>query len=292
MAYKYGIREQITFLPDSIEKYVFDDDPVRAYDAFIDAINLQELGLEIDESCVGNSSYDPITMLKVLVYGYSYGWRSSRKLERALHHNLSFIWLSAGLKPDHKTLSNFRKNNKAVLKNVLKQCVRMCIKLDLIEGNILFVDGSKMRANAGNNQTISKSSLQKLLNNLDVRIEALMNECQKIDQQETQSLVRMKKELKSKENLKTKINELVKEIKDEKSINITDPDCKIMKGRQGSHAAYNSQIAVDETHGLIVSVDAVQEVVDRDQLEQQIVQAEHNLGKTCKLFVQMQVTQA
>jgi len=283
MAYKYGIREQITFLPDSIEKYVFDDDPVRAYDAFIDAINLQELGLEIDESCVGNSSYDPITMLKVLVYGYSYGWRSSRKLERALHHNLSFIWLSAGLKPDHKTLSNFRKNNKAVLKNVLKQCVRMCIKLDLIEGNILFVDGSKMRANAGNNQTISKSSLQKLLNNLDVRIEALMNECQKIDQQETQSLVRMKKELKSKENLKTKINELVKEIKDEKSINITDPDCKIMKGRQGSHAAYNSQIAVDETHGLIVSVDAVQEVVDRDQLEQQIVQAEHNLGKTCEI---------
>ena len=174
MAYKYGIREQITFLPDSVEKYVFDDDPVRAYDAFIDAINLQELGLEINES------YDPITMLKVLVYGYSYGWRSSRKLERALHHNLSFIWLSGGLRPDHKPLSNFRKNNKQVLKNVLKQCVRMCIKLNLIEGNVLFVDGSKMRANAGNSQTISKASLQKLLNNLDIHIEVLMDECQKI----------------------------------------------------------------------------------------------------------------
>ena len=104
MAYKYGTRKQITFLPDSIEKYVSEDDPVRVYDAFIDAINLNELGLEINSSNVGNSSYDPVAMLKVLVYGYSYGWRSSRKLERALYHNLSFIWLAGGLKPDHKTM--------------------------------------------------------------------------------------------------------------------------------------------------------------------------------------------
>jgi hypothetical protein len=86
-------------------------------------------------------------MLKLLVYGYSYGIRSSRKLERETHYNLSFIWLSGGLKPDFKTIAEFRRNNKAALANVLKQCARLCMKLGLIEGNTLFVDGSKIRAN-------------------------------------------------------------------------------------------------------------------------------------------------
>ncbi len=95
MAYKYGNRSQLTFLPDCIEKYVTEEDPVRVYDAFVDALNPKELGIEIDENAVGNASYDPVTMIKILIYGYSYGWRSSRKLERALHHNLSFIWPGA-----------------------------------------------------------------------------------------------------------------------------------------------------------------------------------------------------
>lgn len=283
MAYKYGTRKQITFLPDSIEKYVSEDDPVRVYDAFIDAINLNELGLEINSSNVGNSSYDPVAMLKVLVYGYSYGWRSSRKLERALYHNLSFIWLAGGLKPDHKTIANFRRNNKSALKNVLKQCVQMCIKFDLVEGNVLFIDGSKIRANAGNSQTLSKASLNKILVKVDGRIEELLNECNKIDEQETGRLIKIKDELKNKEKLKSKINELVNQINSDKSINLTDPDCRIMKGRQGSHAAYNGQIVVDDTNGLIVSAQTVGDVIDRDQLNDQVEQAESNMNKTCKV---------
>jgi transposase len=116
MAYRNGNREQITLLPDSVDDYVGDDDPVRAYDAFIDCLDLKELGITIDTSLLGNSSYHPKSMLKILVYAYSYGWRSSRKIERALHHNLSFIWLSGGLKPAFKTIANFRKNNKEALK--------------------------------------------------------------------------------------------------------------------------------------------------------------------------------
>jgi len=108
---------------------------VRVYDSFIEALNPQDLKLEIKENQVGNLAYDPKSMLKLLVYGYSYGWRSSRKLERAIHHNLSFIWLMGGLKPDHKRISEFRRQNKLVIKEVLVQCVRLCTKLDLIEGN-------------------------------------------------------------------------------------------------------------------------------------------------------------
>ena len=100
MAYRHGNRCQITMLPPSIEEYVVSDDPVRAYDAFIDSFDLDELGFELNPDKVGNSAYDPVSMLKLLTYGYSYGIRSSRKLERAIHHNLSFIWLVGGLTPE------------------------------------------------------------------------------------------------------------------------------------------------------------------------------------------------
>ena len=134
--------------PKSIEEYVQEDDPVRIYDAFVESLSMEEVKIEINSNKVGNSQYDPKAMLKLLIYGYSYGWRSSRKLERALYHNISFVWLLGGLKPDHKTIANFRRNNKKALKEVLRQCVKLCIKLDLIDGNTLFVDGSKMRGNA------------------------------------------------------------------------------------------------------------------------------------------------
>lgn len=282
MAYRYGNRIQVTFLPDSIEKYVLEDDPVRAYDAFIDAMGASSLGLSIEPVKAGNSTYDPLTMLKILTYGYSYGWRSSRKLERALHHNLSFIWLAGGLKPDHKTIANFRKNNKQVLKNVLKQCVRMCIKLDLVEGNVLFFDGSKIRANAGNSQTKNKETLEKLLKHTGQRIDQLLEECQQVDDQEQGSFIRMKKELQNKARLHKKISGLIEEMKQETAINTTDPESKIMKGRQGSHSSYNGQIAVDDLHGLIVSADTVTDVIDKNQLEHQVGQAEENTGKPCR----------
>ena len=101
MAYKCGSREQITLFPQSIDEYIGEEHPVRAYDTFIEVLNPHEIDLEIDPHRVGNSAYDPKAMLKLLVYGYSYGIKGSRKLERAVHENLAFIWLMGGLKPDH-----------------------------------------------------------------------------------------------------------------------------------------------------------------------------------------------
>ncbi len=116
MAYRHGSREQLLFLPSSIEDYVSESDPVRAYDAFVEALDLDELGIIEDSDKVGNPCYHPRAMVKLLVYGYSYGIRSSRKLERAVNHNLSFVWLMGDLKPDHKTIAEFRRNNKNALK--------------------------------------------------------------------------------------------------------------------------------------------------------------------------------
>jgi len=97
MAYRYGNREQVSVLPPLIDNYVGEDHPVRAYDQFVESLDFGSLGIELDSRKVGNSSYDPRAMLKLLLYGYSYGIRSSRKLERAVHNDLSFIWLLGGL---------------------------------------------------------------------------------------------------------------------------------------------------------------------------------------------------
>src|SRR4030043_72698 len=184
MAYRYGTRYQFGLFPQSIEDYVATNDPVRAYGAFVEALDFNTLGIEIDPNQVGNSEYDPKAMLKLFVYGYSYGTKTSRKLERETHHNLSFIWLMGGLKPDHKTIAEFRRKNKEALKKVLRQCARMCLKLDLIAGNVLFVDGTKIRANAARGETHDQAYYEQHLSEIDRRIEQLVEECEKVDETE------------------------------------------------------------------------------------------------------------
>jgi len=272
-------------LPPSIEEYVNPDDPVRAYDAFIEALDFNELRLHLDPHKVGCPEYYPKAMLKLLTYGYSYGFRSSRKLERAIYHNVSFMWLMGGLKPDHKTIAEFRRKNKAAIKNVLKGCARLCIKLNLIAGNTLFVDGSKIRANASIKNTWTKEKCQRALGKIDTRIEAILSECDVVDEYEENqdSLVKMRKELKDKKVLKAKVQKILKELKEEnkKSINTTDPECTRINSLQGSHAGYNLQAALDEKHGLIVNDDVVSENNDLGQFAQQIKGANEVLEKKC-----------
>ena len=287
MAYRYGTRYQLGLFPQSIEDYVASNDPVRAYDAFVEALDFNDLGIQIDPNQVGNSEYDPKAMLKLFVYGYSYGTKSSRKLEREIYHNFSFIWLMGGLKPDHKTIAEFRRKNKEALKKVLRQCARMCLKLDLIAGNILFVDGTKIRANAARAKTHDQTYYEQHLSEIDGRIEQLVEECEKIDQIEEgqQSWVEMDSELTQKKHLKERIQEALKTLKEtgQTQINLTDPDCAIMHSIQGSHASYNVQNVVDDKHGLIVHAEAVQEATDVNQFATQIEQAQEVLEKPCKV---------
>lgn len=287
MAYRYGNRDQLGLFPQSIEEYVGKEDPVRAYDAFVESLDFAALGIEIDAEQVGNPEYDPRAMLKLLVYGYSYGVRSSRKLERETHHNLSFMWLMGGLKPDHKTISEFRRKNKQTLKEVLKQCVRICIDLDLIAGNVLFVDGTKIRANAGRGRTHDQAHYEEWLAELDRRVEELMEECERVDEQEEGlgSSVVMGKELVQAEHLKEKIEQALQAFKESgrEQINLTDPDCALMHSVQGSHASYNVQSVVDDKHGLIVHAEAVSETSDVNQFAEQIEKAQAVLNKTCEV---------
>lgn len=283
MAYRYGKREQMSLLPPSIDDYVSESDPVRAYDSMIDAMDLENLGLEIDSNKVGNSSYYPVTMLKLLVYGCSYGINSSRKLERAVYHNLSFIWLTGGLKPDHKTIANFRKNNPKLLKNVLKESVHICRKLNLIKGNELFLDGTKIKGNCSSKNTKSKDKLQRDLANIEEEIEKRLNSFDKDTQEEPESYVEMDKELSQKMNLKEKIEKTLKIMEEEglKEGNTTDPDT--ING--GSDNEYNGQITVGGKYGLIVESDIVSQAADANLFTDQITNANKRLGEPCSTSV-------
>lgn len=287
MAYLYGERIQTDLLPQSIEDYVLPDDPVRVYDFFVEQLDFEDLGVHEDRHQVGPPEYDPKAMLKLLVYGYSYGVRSSRKLERAVYHNLSFIWLMGGLKPDHKTIARFRRDNLAALRRVLKQCVRLCLKLDLIDGNILFVDGTKVSANASFDRSFTKVRCERLLEKADRRIEEILAECEVVDQAEKDqaSLVQMKDELKAARSLRDKVQDVLKELErsGRKTINTTDPDCRHVKSRQQVIPGYNLQSVVDDKNGLIVQADVVNDSNDVRQLGNQIEQANKTLDRKCKI---------
>lgn len=286
MSYRHGNRNQINLFPEAIEDYVGSDDPVRAYDALVESLDFDDLGIQLNEIKPGCPQYDPKAMLKLLVYGYSYGIRSSRKLERAIYHNISFIWLMGGLKPDHKTIAEFRRKNKPALKRVLKQCARMCMDLGLISGNTLFVDGSKIRANASLNNTWDKKKCRKVLNKIDKRIDKIISECDEADDREDgdSSHVKMEEELKDQKTLKEKVEEIAKELEEEEktSKNTTDPECTRVRSAHGVHAGYNGQVVVDGENGLIVNTDVVSENNDLNQFEDQINQANETMGKKCK----------
>lgn len=286
MTFRSGNRLQIQLFPESMEDYIAEDDPVRAYDAFVDSLSLLKLKFELDGSKVGNPEYHPRCLLKLLLYGYACGIRSSRKLERATYYDISFIWLMGGLQPDYHTIARFRRKYSEALKDILKQCAEMCIKLDLVEGNSLFVDGSKMRANASINQTWTKERCEKALRKASDRIDDILAECERIDKQEegSPSQVKLNEELADRKTLKARIEAIQKDIEARKadSLNATDADCVQVKGRQGTHAGYNAQIVVDEKHGLIVHSDVVNQSTDINQFANQIEQAQKNLGKPCQ----------
>ena len=283
MGYIKGDRNQITLLPRAVEDYIAQDDPVRAYDAFVEALDCESLGLAIDEKQSGANAYWPKAMLKLLIYGYAYGTRSSRKLERACHHNLSFIWLTEDIKPDYRTIARFRVANKDILKEVLRQCARMCLKLGLIEGNTLFVDGTRIKAAASMKNTWSKEGLQKQEKKITENIARILAECQEVDDIEADqgSLVKLKKELADQETLKAKIADIAKELNEsgKQKRNSTDADSFVSKGDRGTKMYHNGQVTVDEKHGLIVDAEVTNKSVDANQLSERVEKARETLEK-------------
>ena len=284
-------RRQKIFLPDMLDDYVSQDNPVRFIDAFVDKLDLKKLGFKHSiPSKTGRPSYDPADLLKLYIYGYLNQIRSSRKLETECTRNLELVWLMRKLKPDFKTIADFRKDNVDSIKPVFKEFIYLCKSLDLFGLELVGIDGSKFRAVNAKDRNFNQKKLESHLKEIDERIELYFKDLKENDEESTeddnsedeQKVARLKEKI---EKLEEKRGEYVK-IQDEmkqtgqKEVSLTDPESRLMKSGMGNRldVCYNVQSAVDSKNHLVVEYYVTNCSGDRDELAKVAIGAKENLG--------------
>jgi transposase len=179
-------REQAIMFPDTIDSYIDENSAVRVIDAFVNSLDLSALSFSRHEpNATGRPPYSPKDILKLYVYGYMNRIRSSRRLEAESKRNLEVIWLLNKLSPDHKTIANFRKDNKKSLKNVFKSFVKICIELDLYGKELAAIDGSKFKAVNSKERNFTKGKLEDRIKRIDTKIDEYLKELEEMDNSET-----------------------------------------------------------------------------------------------------------
>src|SRR6266581_2326955 len=165
MNHRVGLdRSQTLLFPERLEDYIAAENPVRFLDAFVASLNLHALGFDKAQCAnTGRPPYDPAALLKLYLYGYLHRVRSSRLLEAECHRNVEVLWLLGKLAPDFKTIADFRKDNLKPLKAVCRQFTLLCRKLELFGGELLAVDGSKLRAVNARDKNFNAERLKELI---------------------------------------------------------------------------------------------------------------------------------
>jgi transposase len=284
--YKQGLdRKQGMLLPLRVEDYVAEDNAVRAMDIYVDSLDIEALGFSNTGGGVsaGQPAYPPGGLLKLYLYGFLQGIRSSRKLARECKRNLEVIWLLEGLQPSYKTIADFRKNNLTALKAVNKDFVLLCQELNLFGGELVALDGSHFRGNVGKKSIYTEKRLKKSLERLEKQIEAYLAELEQTDaaeghtEEDNSQLVEKLEHLKARQK---KNQERLKKLQtsDEKQLSEVDEDARILSKNGQSVAGYNVQTVVDEKHKLLVTCAVTQDGNDTQQLAPMAKQAKQALG--------------
>lgn len=251
-------RNQITLLPDCIEDYVSVDNPVRVVDAFVNQLDMDELGFKRAKlNDTGRPPYDPRDLLKLYIYGYFNKIRSSRKLMQECTRNLEVMYLIGKLVPDFRTIADFRKDNPKAIKKVFKEFARVCLKLNLYQKELLSIDGSKFRAQNSKDNCYNRVVLEKKLANIENHINDYLNYLDKEDKSDVtlesptpeKIQAAVQELLERKEKYTGYLEELEKS--GETQLLTTDPDARRMHSKDGFHCCYNVQTAVDGGSHLI-----------------------------------------
>ena len=279
-------RNQITLMPDSIEEYVSEDNSVRVIDAYINNLNLIDLKFTKPQpNDTGRPMYNPKDLLKLYVYGYMNKIRSSRRLETETKRNLEVIWLLNKLSPDHKTISRFRKENIVALKNVFRDFVKLCIKLNLYGKELIAIDGSKFKAVNSKDRNFTEKKLQDRIARIETKIEEYLKELEDSDREEstsageksTEEIAQIIVDLSERKELyQSYADELNQTGEAQKSL--TDPDSRLMMANGKMDVCYNVQSVVDEKNKLIVEFDVTNDVVDFNQISPMSEKAKEILG--------------
>ena len=261
MGYKAGAdREQQILFPETLDEYVSPENPVRFIDAFVAKLDMSELGFErAVPAREGAPGYDPRDLLKLFIYGYLNKTRSSRRLERETHRNLEVIWLVRRLRPDHKAIAEFRRKHPKALKQVSREFVLLCKKLDLFSAQLVFIDGSKFRAVNSKDRNFTVPKLKTLLARIDANIERYLAAVEAQDAQEKEQPgaadPQLQEKLKAFQERKQEYEGYLKHLQEsgESQLSLTDADSRLMKLQGDMKVCFNAQIAVDSKHHLIVT---------------------------------------
>jgi transposase len=176
-------RSQTLLLPESLDEYVGAENAVRFIDAFVDGLNLTAAGfIRVAPKATGRPGYAPKDLLKLYIYGYLNRVRSSRRLEAETHRNIEVIWLLRRLKPDFKTIADFRRDNRNAFRPIFRQFVLLCRQLDLFGRELLAVDGTRIKAVNNKDRNFTRASLTKFIELADAKLDDYL---QRLDQSDT-----------------------------------------------------------------------------------------------------------
>jgi transposase len=281
-------RSQLILLPDCLDDYVGEDNPVRVVDAFIDELDLAVLGFAgVVPEATGRPSYHPVTLLKIYLYGYLNRVQSSRRLEREAQRNIELMWLTGRLAPDFKTIADFRKDNGAAIRAVCARFVVLCRELGLFTRAVVAIDGSKFKAvnNRDKNYTVAKVIGR--MEQVDASIARYLRALDRADREEGDvaeaKSVRLKEKIAGLRRQMRALKVMEQTVQDapDQQVSLTDPDARSMatSGKGTATVGYNVQIAVDAEHHLIVAHEVTNQGYDRHQLAPMAFKAQQAMGR-------------
>ena len=283
-------REQTRLLPYSVEEMVEETNPVRVIHAYVDSLPMETLGFERAEPAqTGRPAYDPRDLLKLYIYGYLNRIRSSRKLMTECRRNVELFYLLNMLRPDFRTIADFRKRNRKALKEVFRDFVKACAELKLLGKETVAIDGTKIRASNSKKKSYTPEILEKKIEYLEEQergIEEYLEKMDKADQEEKRAPVMdikpedMPQKLEQIRERVAKYKGYQKRMKEtgETQILETDPECRTIHTKEGQLPAYNIQTAVDDRHHLIVSFETTNANTDQGLLDQMAEQTKEEMG--------------
>lgn len=271
-------REQLNLFEEKLDNIISEENAVRFIDAYIDRLDLKKLGFRISgESDTGRPAYKPGTMLKIYIYGYLNRIRSSRKLEAECVRNVEVMWLTGRIRPDFKTIADFRRDNRNGLKNIFKEFLKLCHKLELVSLKYVAIDGTKKRAQNGLNNIYKREEIERIEKQINEKIDKYLEALENSDKEEENEYEYLSKKLPERISKLRKSKEKVEVIKkifeNNPELGIyfaNDPDSRFMKDNNRVDAGYNCQTAVDEKNGLIIANNVNNESNDLHQLNNMI----------------------
>ena len=278
-------RSQLLLLPEAVDDYVAADNPVRFIEAFVDGLDLAALGfIGTVPKATGRPGYAPADLLKLYIYGYLNRTRSSRRLEAETHRNIEVIWLLRHLKPDFKTIADFRRINHKAFRSVFRQFVLLCRELDLFGKELLAVDGTRIKAVNNKDRNFTRASLKEFIRLADAKLDDYLQRLDHADAAETSTsgsrVENLAEKIAAVRGRRERCQEMLAELDrtGESQISLTDPDSRAMAAHTRVAVGYNVQIAVDTKHKLIVEQQVTNQVLDMGLLTETAEPAKEILG--------------